>query len=503
MNGNKHIIHKLVLDVDIHNEAKAYQVKDGINSFLEKEVLPEMEVLFDERSGDDEIYRFDRLTLDVTVNNWANSEQIKKQIETQLRKKMDESFSASSETHLNGRQKYRNEFSEDTTSNLVRIEKLKNQQLVFFAFIESGFLPWYGKKEQITNPLKIKNWKESLANSAFFDELVETISKNEKALQRLIWQLPPQNILEVLSAMKILKSGKNRELLNELRKASSDFTGQLFLLVFQIKIKPEFLEENDLNELLKLYKRDFQDTQENGFINWIQSYFSETIAEPLQTDKNRKLFHNQHLIVRQERWYSKTETDSGFENNPTIIHENRFLKVSERESPGKKEPQEWIVQNAGQILFHPFLRYFFQGFDWLDEKSLLLPEHKMAAVQALHYCATGNAVFFEADMILEKFMCGIPLDAPVQSTDLLSAKMKREATFMLKELIRNWPVLKNTSPAGLREAFIQREGKLIKKEGEYKLIVERKVIDVLMEKLPWNISVVKMPWQRELLFVEW
>lgn len=497
----------MVLDVDIHNEAKAYRVKDGINSFLEKEVLPEMEALFDERSSDEEIYRFDRLTLNVTVDNWENSEQIKKQIETQLRKNIDEKFSLFWEKSSKPQdfQEYgsRNKLSDTATSNLVKIEKPKNQQLVFLAFIESGFLPWYGKKEQITNLLKIKNWKESLANRVFLDELVETISKNEKALQRLIWQLPLQNILEVLSAMKLLKSGKNRELLNELRKASSDFTGQLFLLVFQIKIKPEFLIENGLNELLRLYIKDFRNTQENGFINWIQSCFSETITEPLQTKKNRKLFHNQHLIVRQERGYSKTETDSGFENNPTIIHENRFLKVSERESLQEKEPQEWVVQNAGQILFHPFLRYFFQGFDWLDEKSLLLPEHKMAAVQTLHYCATGNAVFFEADMILEKFMCGIPLDAPVQSTDLLSAKMKREATFMLKELIRNWPALKNTSPAGLREAFIQREGKLIKKEGEYKLIVERKVIDVLMEKLPWNISVVKMPWQKELLFVEW
>jgi hypothetical protein len=92
---------------------------------------------------------------------------------------------------------------------------------------------------------------------------------------------------------------------------------------------------------------------------------------------------------------------------------------------------------------------------------------------------------------------------PVLQKSLLTEQIKEEAIVLLKEVVKNWPALKNTSPDGLRQMFIQRNGKLIQKEDNTKLIVERKAQDVLLEKLNWNISMIKLPWFSKILFTEW
>ncbi|NLC86293.1 MAG: hypothetical protein GX680_05035 [Bacteroidales bacterium] len=125
------------------------------------------------------------------------------------------------------------------------------------------------------------------------------------------------------------------------------------------------------------------------------------------------------------------------------------------------------------------------------------------AIQALHFLATGKANFFEGNLILEKYICGTPLKVTVERECLLSEKIKDEAINMLREVIRQWPELKNSTIDDLRELFIQRNGKLIKKGSKYKIIVERKVQDLLLEKLSWNISAVNFPWRKDVLFVDW
>jgi hypothetical protein len=74
---------------------------------------------------------------------------------------------------------------------------------------------------------------------------------------------------------------------------------------------------------------------------------------------------------------------------------------------------------------------------------------------------------------------------------------------LLKNVISHWGALKNTSPDGLREVFLQRNGKLMIKDETATLQVERKSYDVLLEKLPWNISKVKLPWFKKIIFLEW
>ena len=82
---------------------------------------------------------------------------------------------------------------------------------------------------------------------------------------------------------------------------------------------------------------------------------------------------------------------------------------------------------------------------------------------------SGQEDFFEGDLILEKFLCGLSLSATILAESLLSEEIKSEADSMLKHLISHWPELKNTLPDGLRDLFIKRDGKLIQKDKGYKI----------------------------------
>lgn len=173
------------------------------------------------------------------------------------------------------------------------------------------------------------------------------------------------------------------------------------------------------------------------------------------------------------------------------------------ENHSKIDLKAIYIQNAGLILAHPFFGDLFARTKCTDEKSKLLPEKKSQAIHLLHYLATQQEMEMEYNLTFEKFLCGVPLDSTINRKIVLSEHEKNECNDLLLSIISYWPALKNTSPDGLRQMFIQRDGKLDLHKTPYKLIIERKAQDVLLNKLQWNISIVKLPWLTDLLFVEW
>jgi hypothetical protein len=167
------------------------------------------------------------------------------------------------------------------------------------------------------------------------------------------------------------------------------------------------------------------------------------------------------------------------------------------------QANEVYVNNAGLILVHPFLKYLFLNTGITNQEGTLYVSKKSEAVHLLHFLATGLENEFEYLLTFEKFLCGIPFNQSIEREIDLPDAWKKECEELLRSVIEQWPVLKNTSSDGLRQMFIQREGKLIQKEDTYKLIVDRKAQDVLLEKLNWTISMFKLPWINKLIQVEW
>ncbi|MFT7900837.1 contractile injection system tape measure protein [Tenacibaculum ascidiaceicola] len=166
------------------------------------------------------------------------------------------------------------------------------------------------------------------------------------------------------------------------------------------------------------------------------------------------------------------------------------------------EPKSHLIRNAGLILLHPFLKQFFNSCGFLDKENKIIKPNE--AVHLLHYVATKKEQQFENNLIFEKFLCNLPIQSSIERNVVLSDEVKEKSEELLKAVLQNWEVLKNSSPDLLRNEYLQREGRLDLTKDNPTLTVERKTQDILLDtKLPWNLSLCKLPWMKELIFTNW
>ncbi|CAN5331711.1 hypothetical protein BH23BAC1_BH23BAC1_17800 [soil metagenome] len=164
---------------------------------------------------------------------------------------------------------------------------------------------------------------------------------------------------------------------------------------------------------------------------------------------------------------------------------------------------EYYVQHAGLILCWTYLSRIFKHLDFLDGNTFKDEQNKQRAIHLLAFIASGREQCEEHELVIAKFLCGWPLQMPIIKSLQLTDEEKNEANQMLQNLIANWPVLKNTSIDGLRDAFFSRSGKFFQDEESWRLIIEPKSYDMLLDHLPYTISIIKLPWMKEVLKVDW
>jgi hypothetical protein len=162
------------------------------------------------------------------------------------------------------------------------------------------------------------------------------------------------------------------------------------------------------------------------------------------------------------------------------------------------------IENAGLVLLHPYLKTFLNEFGLVDDKKFKDRDASFTAILLLQYLVYGNKIHFqEYHLALNKILCGIPIREPVDIALPEGLDYHHEVNGLLTAVIGHWKALKNTSINGLRETFLQRNGKL-SDQGEFWLLqVEHKPYDILLEALPWGISIIKLPWMKKHLQVEW
>jgi hypothetical protein len=162
------------------------------------------------------------------------------------------------------------------------------------------------------------------------------------------------------------------------------------------------------------------------------------------------------------------------------------------------------VPNAGLVLVWPYIGPLFKSLGWLEKREFVEPEHQLLAVLLLHYIATGATSAPEEHALgMCKVMAGLDPANPVPVDLPLTALQRQEADEMLGAVIANWAALKKTSPAGLRQMFLQRSG-ILRSDGQgWMLHLERGTMDVLLDRLPWGYSTIRLGWQPKMIFVEW
>lgn len=196
----------------------------------------------------------------------------------------------------------------------------------------------------------------------------------------------------------------------------------------------------------------------------------------------------------------------GTKSQKTDINSGASLPASgpgQATSSGLPTPDDrFWVQYAGLVLLAPYLPALLDHLGYLKASG---PEAKYRAAHLLYYLATAASEPDESQLGLIKLLSGLAWDEAVPKEISLSPEEKEEAEALLLAVIRNWPILKNTSPEGLRTGFLQRPGLLSWSEGRqaWLLQVERQGMDILLDQLPWGFSVIKHPWMGQMLMVEW
>lgn len=182
------------------------------------------------------------------------------------------------------------------------------------------------------------------------------------------------------------------------------------------------------------------------------------------------------------------------------LHQN----VHDEQENEKPDLEEGVfVKQAGAVLLHPFLSTFFDRLLLTTGGVFRDLAAQQKALYLVHYLCTGEEEAEEHELVIPKVLCGYPLQKPVMKQVHLGQEEIEEASHLLSELIHQWKKLKNTSPAGLREGFLQRGGKLMTKNDLWYLQVEADTIDILLDHLPWNLSIIKLPWMKDMFRVEW
>jgi hypothetical protein len=197
------------------------------------------------------------------------------------------------------------------------------------------------------------------------------------------------------------------------------------------------------------------------------------------------------------------------QDEPTVADfEHKTVPADRAEEPRIHRAEDgdvFYVQAAGVILLHPFLIRFFRTVDLCEEDAFRNEVCRQRAVCLLHHLATGEVRTPEYQLVLPKFLCGMPLNAPLDHVIEIEAAEQSESEALLQAAIAHWNALGKCSPDGLRQGFFQRDGKLEKRESGWHLVVERKAQDILLDRLPqgWGLGMVKLPWMDGILRVDW
>jgi hypothetical protein len=186
-----------------------------------------------------------------------------------------------------------------------------------------------------------------------------------------------------------------------------------------------------------------------------------------------------------------------------ILEQAAHRTTAIKDKPTDFTAQAIFVYNAGQVLAGPFLSRLFSITGLLEANKF---RDDLAACRAIHliqYLVDGAQCSSEHLLPLNKILCGLQPDEPIRCDIELSQAEMDAADTLLQTMIVHWTALGHTSPQGLRESFLQREGRLTFTNDAWQLQVESRTFDMLLDKLPWGYKVTRFPWMHAALYVEW
>jgi hypothetical protein len=175
--------------------------------------------------------------------------------------------------------------------------------------------------------------------------------------------------------------------------------------------------------------------------------------------------------------------------------------------PSTREPI-WVA-DAGQVLLAAYAERLFKQQRLVEQGRFIDSTAQARAVQCLQTLCHGPGPMDEAQTVLSRLLCGMQPAELLPEVGPLPPDTVTLLEQLLQAVIAHWKAVGHTSVAGLRESFLQREGRLQQDKtpaGEpprWRLRVHTRGIDVLLDRLPWSFQTIRLPWMQGALHVEW
>ena len=472
----KHLIKKQFIELALGNTLDHFHLQQLVSQHYWDTIVPALEKEFDKISNEDEVIEIDRLEIDLGIFSEKNFE--KNEWTVGLPAKLGEILRKAVDV---------GSFNKAVKTTSKRLSVFSQ----WLSYMRKGYLPW--NTGQID-----EQWYQLVLETLAVDfEMVQLLRDEIRAdfsiLKRIIAQHDETFLVRLTEILTSEKQDDLPETINEL----------VILSIFlQKRSQPQqIIREREIKNSL-----------------WIQ--LIRLAARKIETATKMKLSRQMVLLFAMENEIEKKLPASissqvkivlpllkSAESGEIEIAKQKISDIEDEIINQKQKEtvdEEGIfVANAGVVLLHPFLAKLFDRLNLVSEGSFRDLHAHQTTLHILHYIATGKTGPEEHELVIAKILCSYPLSEPVERDMEIATDVLNESDEMIKAVIQQWDILKNTSPSGLREGFLQRNGKLFSKNGNLYLQVEKNAIDVLLDYLPWNLSIIILPWMKDILRVEW
>lgn len=470
----QHLIRKQRIDLQLDKRLDCFSIQQQFSDQFWKYLVPLLEHEFDKMATEEEVISLDRIEIDLGVITEAQINQIV------WNPDLYELF----KTEIN-KAIFQGEVLAGDGLRTVKRSSSGNAYRQWFFYMQNGHLPWTVTQ---LNPQWYDLILEELATDyASTEVLRREIRGNETFALRVIRQHPLSFLKKLVEILTAEKQTKLFTAVHQMNDRISDWSVPL----------QKNRSAKKTAELIRVFNLSYEAT-----LKQILRASVETNGSALLGILASKI---QEMIGAAEQGKTAVFLATGITEGFDQVADKSFSeeKVNVRDQKDGEIQEGVFTTAAGLVLLHPFLNSLFQLLGLLQEKRFLNIDAQEKAIYLLHYLATGEKKAEEYELLMPKILCAYPIGQPIPKRIKLSDLEMEEADTLLKAAIASWEILKNTSPAGLREGFLQRTGKLQVLEGKIGLQVEKAAIDVLLDHLPWNLSIIKLPWLKEVIRVEW
>ncbi len=192
--------------------------------------------------------------------------------------------------------------------------------------------------------------------------------------------------------------------------------------------------------------------------------------------------------------------------NPKVPVPVELLPLNQEDTPASKVVKDNTsipVANAGLVLLYDFIKPYILSVIGVNEKMLQELENRVRAAQLLHFLCTGQSGTPEHQLVFNKVLCDVPLYHPIPARLIITAKVRRETTELLKTVITHWSILKCSSITHLRDHYLMRNGLLERSENGWIIKMEQQPDKLLTEQLLPAVHQFETPFDKQLIQFSW